>query len=751
MSRSQRVRAALCFLLACAAPVWAAPQTADERTSLAAAEDAYADREWSAAIAAFEAFVEGYPDSAQLNRAYLRLAQAHGQAAQDELARQYYSKLIALGPDDSYANQAVASWGSLYVRRYQYREAAQMCEEVMRMYPGTRAGEVAHFYIGNYLYGDKRYDDAIHAYVTFLEAYPKSVYQRSGLRQLVDILLRESRSDQAEEVLQKYITASPDDSLILGQLAEVYAGQERFEDAVRMLEQALERKPGDVQLLQSLGTAYIESGERSKARDAWLRVVEVDKPTYSTHQRVAHLLKQHGFYDEAATHYTVAIDLQPRVAYLYTQLADIRKIQGDTAGALAVSVKSLLTLGMAPAPRATVLTAIAELYPASDAARAYDDMEAVIRQEVGGGEITDPAALLTLAEARFMAGDYEGSVAWFERLAAAASDNGVAMAEYARGLEERRDDAAAEIFYASLLRAHPRAPETPAWWQSRGQAAERLGKHGEAVAFYRSAIKADPTRAQAPTADLALARALMRGTHEPGVALAHLSAVRKHPQLARLRLELDVLIAEAHMLMGSHDQAEAVLTRGSWGRGDTAARAKYVLGELYLAQGRYEQATDEYMLVARTYGSSGWANDAIDRMTLIQANTGYGSALDAYVAALSLRATGDAQAAIRECRAVVDAAPSAPVAQDALMLLAEVAAETGDVSAAEASYDTLSRAEGHLADRALLELGRLRAARPDSGSARAAYEQLLLRSPAGAFAVTARAELRALQDQPLAP
>jgi TolA-binding protein len=741
----------ICLLLVGSWPCWAVAQTVDEAAALAAAEDAYADRAWPVAAEAFEAFVATYPESDQLNRAYLRLAQAYGQTAQDQLARQTYSKLLALDPDDSYANQAVASWGSLYVRRYQYREAAQMCEEVMRMYAGTRAGEVAHYYIGNYLYGDKRYDDAIRAYTTFLEAYPTSVYQRSGLRQLVDILLRESRTDQAEEVLQQYVTASPDDSLVLGQLAEVYAGQERFEDAVRMLEQALERKPGDTQLLESLGTAHVQGGDRDGARDAWLRIVATGKQTYSTHQRVAHLLKQHGFYEDAATHYSAAIALQPRVAYLYTQLADIHKIQGDTAGALTVFVKSLLTLGMAPAARAPVLTAIAELYPAKDAARAYDDMGAVVRREAGGTDVTAPTALLTLAEARFMARDYDGSLVWFERLAATASDDGVAMALYARNLEDRRDNAAAEKFYAALLRAHPQGKGVAAWWLSRGRAVERLGNHHDAVSHYRAAIAADPARMQASTSDVALATALMRGTHEPAVALAHLSEVRTHPRLTGLRLHFDVLIAEAHMLMGSYEQAESVLTRGSWGRGETAARARYVLGELYLMQGRYEQASEAYMLVARTYGASAWANDAIDRMTLIQANKGHGSALDAYVAAVSLRASGDAPGAMRECRAVADTAPSAPVAQDALMLLAEIAAETGDLEVASTSYGTLSRAEGHLADRALLQLGRMRATRADDGGATAAYEQLLLRSPTGAFAVTARAELRALLDAPASP
>ncbi|MBT3268761.1 tetratricopeptide repeat protein [Candidatus Poribacteria bacterium] len=731
--------------------VAAAQEPADEATTLQAAESAYAERRWPDAVAAFEAFIAAYPESAQMKRAYLRLAQAHGQAAHDEQARVYYAKLIALDPNDTYANQGVSSWGNLYVRRYQYREAGQMCEEVMRMYPGTRAAEMSHYLIGNYLYAEKRYDDAIRGYTTFLEEYPESVYHRSALRQLIDILLRESRTDEAEELLAKYVSVTPDDSQILGQLAEVYAGQERYEDAVRLLERALQEKPEDLQLLESLGTAYIRSGDRPRARDAWQRMAGSAEPTYSTHQRIAHLLKQHGFYEEAAARYEAAIALQPRVAYLYTQLAEVEKIRGDIAGALSVYVRSLLRLGMAPAARMPVLTAIAELYPAKEAVRAFDDMEEVVRVEAGEGFRGDPAAVLTLAEARFMAEDYTGSLVWFERLAAATSDNGAAMAHYASTLEARGEDAAAEAFFASLVEMHPQAPSVPAWWSRMGQAMERQGRVGEAVAAYRAAIAADATRAQTPDVDASLARALMYGAHDPQAAMTHLAAARAHPRLAHSRLALDLLIAEAHMLMGSYEQAEAVLTRGSWGGAATASRAKYVLGELRLRQGRYDEATDAYMIVARTYQSSPWANDALARMTLIQANAGQGAALASYVGALGLRAAGDDEGAMRECAAVVTVAAAAPVAQDALLLLANLATEAADYAAAADAYAHLAAQEGHLADRALLELGRLHVVRDDGDEAAVAYERLLERSPTGAYAVTARAELRSLNAVEAAP
>lgn len=738
-------------LAACLAVLASAQGPGDEATALQAAEDAYAERRWPEAIEAFDAFIAEYPNSEQMKRVYLRLAQAHGQAAHDDLARQYYSKLIALDPDNTYANQGVSSWGNLYVRRYQYREAGQMCEEVMRMYPGTRAAEMANYLIGNYLYAEKRYDDAINGYTRFLEDYPKSVYHRSALRQLIDLLLRESRSDDAEGLLAAYVSASPDDSQILSQLAQVYAEQERYADAVRMLERALERKPGDAQLLESLGTAYVRSGDRTRARDAWLRIAGAGAPNYSTLQRIANLFKQHGFYDEAATHYEAAIELQPAVGYLYTQLAEVHRIRGDLPGALSVYVRSLLHLGMSPAARLPVLLAVGELYPAAQASQAFDDMADVVREELGDAVDANPAALLTLAEARFMAGDYTGSLGWFQRLSRATADNGAVMAQYATALEQRDAHAAVELFYASLVRLHPAAAAVPTWWIGLGRAIERQGRPADAVAAYKSAIAADPARARTATADVMLARALLDGAHDPDAALEQLRVARAHPRLARSRLEMDLLIAEAYMLKGAYAEADAILTRGAWGGAATASRAKYLLGELRLRQGRIEDANGAYTLVARAYPASEWANDALDRLTLTQANAGQAAALASYVGALGLRAVGDARAAMRECEGVVLAAPAAPVAQDALLLLAQLAVETADLPKAEESYAALAAKEGHLADRALLELGRLHSRRDAGDQATAAYERLLERSPTGAYAVTARSELRALHPDTPTP
>ena len=128
----------------------------------------------------------------------------------------------------------------------------------------------------------------------------------------------------------------------------------------------------------------------------------------------------------------------------------------------------------------------------------------------------------------------------------------------------------------------------------------------------------------------------------------------------------------------------------------------------------------------------------------MQANAGQEAALTSYVGALSLRALGDTDGSARECEAVVLAAASAPVAQDALMLLAQLAAGRDDFAAAADYYARLAAREGHLADRALFELAALHSRRDEAPRAKLAYERLLERSPTGAYAVSARAGLRSL-------
>ena len=132
---------------------------------------------------------------------------------------------------------------------------------------------------------------------------------------------------------------------------------------------------------------------------------------------------------------------------------------------------------------------------------------------------------------------------------------------------------------------------------------------------------------------------------------------------------------------------------------------------------------------------------------MIHNGAGNADALNIYASALRLRANGKLEEAIAACEAVAEAGKRLPLAQDAAALLAETALEAGDSERAAAAYEALAKEGGHLGAQALSELGRLYMENGNKAAAIDAYERLLKQNATGAFAVSARARLRAIMEE----
>jgi tetratricopeptide (TPR) repeat protein len=744
------MRRALCAALAFVA-LSAASQTVaqtGEQVQFSRAETFFAGQRWREAAEAYRAFIRDYPNAQNARFAYLRLAQAYASMEDDALARQTFSELIRMNPDDPYAQQAVSLWGNVYVQRYQYREAAQMCQEVMRAYPGSRAAEMAHYLLGIYLYSDNRLEDAEKAYRGFLDAFPTSIYRDSAFRQVVSVLVQQGKYADAEAFIGRNMAGSPGDTQWIQQLAEVYMKQERADDAIRVLRSALENRPGDAELVESLGKAYAQKGDRVQALATWM-ALSGDRSDYNTRQRLGYILKSNGFYTEAVQQYEAAILLQPTFTYLYTQLADIHRIRGDMSGALSVYVRALQTVGLAYSAREPILTAIGELYSPARRLVAFAEAREQIERLYGASLSGDPAAVLTMADLLFGAGQVRDALHWLEKLAALHFDGGAHLTAYAERLAEEDDIEPAAMFYESAVRLYPDVPQAGGRLVSLGRHLLRLERWDDALSALRRAMEKDPQRTMTMDADILLAQAYLHGLRRPHEVVSHLTSVRDMPTLALQRSQMDLLLAEAYLLIGQEDAAGALLRAGAWATPAEQAQAQYLRAEALLFRGDYENAAEAYQEVARAFPSAEAANDALERVSLIRANADtVREGLDRYVAGAREEGRGDFAAARAHYEEVVSRFARAPVSDHARMALGGLALRRGDAPTASENYEAVATAGGSLAAEALLRLGNVyRGAGQDELAARA-YERLLEQSPRGAFAVEARRNLRALDGVP---
>lgn len=705
----------------------------------------YSQAKWRQAAAAYETFASENPDYSYLTRIYMRLGQAYGKLEELENARKAYAKGVEAGPDDSYIYSIVSLWGNMYLRRYQYLEAQTMCENLMRDYPNTIAAEYAHYSLGTYLeMGGAKPEKSAKTYESFIEQYPNSMYFSGAVSRLTSLLIEAGEAEKAEALLTKRLGMSPNDASLLDQLAGVYQQQGRIDDAVRLLEKALERRPGDSNLLESLGGAYAAKGDREKAREAWLRTVDADNEQYSQRMQLGYLFQRHGFFEDAVEQYERASALQPSFSYLYTRIANVYQIMGKSDKAFEVYMRSLPHLGFSYAARRPILEAVKEMLPAD---RLHQEYERLSGEADRSQELT---AQLTAAEFAFLAEEYEASLNRLKALNGRI-DSAAAMEQFGETLIEKERQKEALRFLKGAIDLNPTAPGVARRYAMVGRAQEKLKLYEECAEAYRSAIQFNPLRQSDPDLDARLALAYMRGMRRPDLALAHLQAASALPQLTPQLEELTLLTAEAYLLLGDLASAGVALVQNRSSFPEKESKRQFLTAEIMFFKGEHEAAETLYEKIAETYLESESSNDALARIALIHNGAGNAEALRLYAEALRLRANGKLAEAMSICEEVAESAKRAPLAQDALSLLAETAMEAGDSERAAAAYETLAKEEGHMGAQALTALGRLH---DDSGNrtgAIDAYERLLKRNATGAFAVSARARLRALMDDESTP
>lgn len=178
--------------------------------------------------------------------------------------------------------------------------------------------------------------------------------------------------------------------------------------------------------------------------------------------------------------------------------------------------------------------------------------------------------------------------------------------------------------------------------------------------------------------------------------------------------------------------------------GPLTARAALRMAEIALRRGDVEEATRRFRYVADEHVDTQWANDALERLAFIQENLGgQGGAARRYFEALALRERGEERMA-RDMLLEIAGTRGEPLADNALMVLAELRAEQDDPRAAAEGWLAVAERfpESLLAPRALLQAALVQRDRLDDPDAAARTLQRLVDDyPESAAAYEAREKL----------
>lgn len=182
--------------------------------------------------------------------------------------------------------------------------------------------------------------------------------------------------------------------------------------------------------------------------------------------------------------------------------------------------------------------------------------------------------------------------------------------------------------------------------------------------------------------------------------------------------------------------------------GDLAARAALRLAEIALRRGDFDAARERFLLVAQEHPRSDEANDALERVAFIRDNfDGDGRAEKQYLKARGLWERGEWRLA-QEMLLEIAGTRDEPLADDALLLLAEMRAEQDDPGRAAETWLSVAERfpESLLAPEALLLAAEVLAGPLDEiAGATEALRRVVDEYPASAAADEARLRLEMLR------
>ena len=702
----------------------------------------YYEGKYDEAIQAYQNLIKENPDLENRPAVLVKLGRCYLRKGDYKSARSYLMLAVEREPDGSYASQAVASLASLYSQRYQYDKVVEVCQRIADKFPSTSAGATALYYVGNYLYIQGKREDALKTFERFLKIYPSSIYRSSVLSMLSDLYVVQGKFDKAETLLRSFLARNPKNTDLARHLGEVYIRQGRYEEAIRILETGWRANPNDTSLIEKLGKAYLMKGEREKAIQTWMRILTVTSYDESyRRQRLASIFKSHEMYDMAVQQYLAALKRRPTDSYIYSQLADIYRILGDTEKAVDTYIKAILNLGVGYGVRERMIKEMMRIVPEGKKRERLNGAIERVKERISA-QPRNPGYRLALIELLFYGKRYMEALDELRKLAKIYIDQGGMIKRYAERLERMGKPEIALLYYRSINELFPRNRFAAEASIAAAQIYMRIGRPDKGEQILEDMISEGmrssriyellgeiQMRSGRLEEALATFRSLQSMTSVAGSALAEMKAV------------------ECLILLGRYEEAKVELDRLKGRPGISQNLLDKLTGDWFFWQGMFDEAARKYEAVADKDDKA--AKEALERLSLIKLNGDLlYEPLAMFVDGMRYERQGQPVKALATYGMLLNRFPSSQIADDARYRMAIILEGLGNVGEAKHMLQQIASTDSPLAPHAQMDLAEMEAAKNPQRAVEL-YSELVERFPKSGLAPIARKRIQELA--PLRP
>jgi tetratricopeptide (TPR) repeat protein len=177
-----------------------------------------------------------------------------------EKASVEFQRAINLNPNSDYAVDATKYLAQSYLRLNQTDKAVKAYQDTIKR---NRDSDSLYIELGNLLYSENRFDEAVNAYQAAVNIDPNSTNQYS----LGQGQLQMGNTNAAKEAFRSVIRLEPQNSYGYLGLGKAYAKDGDYKRAIEQYEIAITKQSDNYDVYLDMGYAYADMGEMDKAKD----------------------------------------------------------------------------------------------------------------------------------------------------------------------------------------------------------------------------------------------------------------------------------------------------------------------------------------------------------------------------------------------------------------------------------------------------------------------------------------------------